>query len=75
MKATDFDLAKDLKFDLQAGKAALKNHRLVILDANAMGLLQAEVAGELGMGKGTRSVSPVRLSERVCRFLANEAGL
>lgn len=51
MKATDFDLSKDLKFDLQTGMTTHKNSRLVILDANSMGLLRQKLLEMLGWEK------------------------
>jgi len=51
MKATDFDLSKDLKFNLQTGMTTFKSSRLIILDANAMGLLRQKVLQTLGLDK------------------------
>ena len=51
MKATDFDLSRDLKFDMQTGVTSFKNSRLIILDANAMGLLRQKLLEMLGPDK------------------------
>lgn len=51
MKATDFNLASDLKFDLEKGMATFKDNRLVIFDANAIGLLRESIIKELGPAK------------------------
>jgi len=51
MKATDFDLSKDLKFDPQTGTTTFKSNRLIILDANAMGLLRQKLLDTLGWEK------------------------
>ena len=51
MKATDFDLSRDLKYNLQTGMTTFKSSRLVILDANAMGLLRQRVLEMLGREK------------------------
>jgi activator of aromatic catabolism/V4R domain-containing protein len=51
MKAADFDLSRDLKFNLQTGITSFKDSRLIILDANAMGLLRQKLLEELGLEK------------------------
>jgi hypothetical protein len=51
MKATDFDLSKDLTFNLQTGMTTFKSNRLVILDASSMGLLRQELLELLGWEK------------------------
>jgi hypothetical protein len=51
MKAADFDLSKDLRFDMQTGVTSFKSSRLIILDANAMGLLRQKLLDELGADK------------------------
>jgi hypothetical protein len=48
MKATDFDLSKDLKFNLHTGMTTFRDSRLVILDANSMGLLRQKLLETLG---------------------------
>ncbi len=48
MKALDFDFSKDLKFDLKTGITSFKDNRLVIFDANAVGLLRQSMVSELG---------------------------
>lgn len=51
MKATDFNFADDLKFNLESGMTTFKDSRLVIFDANAIGLLRQNVIKELGVPK------------------------
>jgi hypothetical protein len=48
MKATDFDLSKDLQFNLATGITRFRATRLVIFDANAIGLLRQIVTESLG---------------------------
>ncbi len=54
MKATDFDLSKDLKLDASTGIATFKESRLVILDAAALGLLRQDLVEALGMERARR---------------------
>jgi hypothetical protein len=49
MKATDFDLSKDLQFSLQTGVTTFRNSRFVIFDANAIGLLRQNLIRQLGV--------------------------
>ncbi len=49
MKATDFNLASDLKLNVETGIATFRNTRLVILDAGSLGLLRATIVKELGV--------------------------
>jgi len=51
MKATDFNLAKDMEFNFETGVTRFKSTRLVIFDANAIGLLRHRVVAELGEEK------------------------
>jgi hypothetical protein len=51
MKATDFDLSKDLKFDLQTGMTTFKNNRMIVLDTSSMGLLRQKLSQLLGWEK------------------------
>lgn len=51
LKATDFDLAKELKFNLKTGINTFRDSRLVIFDANAIGLLRQNVIETLGFEK------------------------
>lgn len=48
MKALDFNLPKDLNFDFEKGKTTFKNSRLVIFDANSIGLLRQNLIEEIG---------------------------
>ncbi|MHB8983737.1 MAG: XylR N-terminal domain-containing protein [Carboxydocellales bacterium] len=51
MKATDFNFVNDLRFSLETGMTTFKDSRLVIFDANAIGLLRQNLVKELGMAK------------------------
>ena len=51
MKASDFDLSRDLKFNTETGVTSFKHSRLIILDAGAMGLLRQKLLDELGSEK------------------------
>jgi len=51
MKATDFDLSKDLKMNPEEGIVTFRNSRLVILDATSLGLLRQNLMQELGREK------------------------
>jgi hypothetical protein len=51
MKATDFNLSKDMEFSFETGVTRFKATRLVIFDVNAIGLLRHRVVNELGMEK------------------------
>jgi hypothetical protein len=48
MKATDFDMSKDIKFDFERGITSFRDTRLVIFDADAFGLLRHSLVRELG---------------------------
>jgi len=48
MKATDFNLSNDLVLDPSTGTASFKDSRLVIFDANAIGLLRQNLIESLG---------------------------
>ncbi len=54
MKATDFDLSKDLKLDPATGIATFRDSRLVVLDAAALGLLRQDLVEKLGMEEARR---------------------
>ncbi len=51
MKALDFNLKNDLIFDLDNGQTSFKDSRLVIFDANAIGLLRQNLIEEIGFEK------------------------
>ncbi|MBN2529625.1 MAG: XylR N-terminal domain-containing protein [Deltaproteobacteria bacterium] len=51
MKATDFDLSKDLIFNPVTGITQFKNSRLVLFDSSAIGLLRETVIREMGKDK------------------------
>lgn len=48
MRASDFNFAKDIRFDINTGVTTFKDTRLVIVDANAIGLLRQNLISELG---------------------------
>lgn len=54
MKALDFDLSRNLKFDFEQGQAIFKDSRFVIFDTNAIGLLRQNLIDELGEEKAKR---------------------
>ncbi len=51
MKAKDFDLSKEIEFDFESGITAFKNNRLVIYDADSIGLLRQQLINMLGIEK------------------------
>jgi len=54
MKATDFNLSEHIKFSLETGITTFKDSRLVIFDANAVGLLRQSLVEELGPEKARK---------------------
>jgi hypothetical protein len=54
MKATDFDLSRDISYSLESGLTTFKDTRLVLFDANAIGLLRQEVLEKLGIEEARR---------------------
>lgn len=48
MKAVDFNLSQDLRFNPEAGITSFGSSRLVIFDANAIGLLRQNLIDRLG---------------------------
>jgi hypothetical protein len=48
MKFTDFDFSKDLKLNLESGIATFHDSRMLIFDANAIGLLRQSLLEALG---------------------------
>ncbi len=50
-KVDDFDLSKELKFDHEEGIVRFGSSRVVIFDANAMGLLRQNLIVELGVDR------------------------
>jgi hypothetical protein len=49
MKALDFDLSKEITFDFEQGITSFRESRLVVLDANALGLLRQNLLESLGV--------------------------
>ena len=48
MKATDFDLSRDMRFDPKRGITEFRGSRLVIFDANAIGFLRQKLIAVAG---------------------------
>ena len=51
MKALDFDMSKEIEFDFDKGITSFKGSRVLIFDANIMGLLRNNMIKELGEEK------------------------
>lgn len=51
MKASDFNMQSDLKFDLATGITSFKDTRLIIFDANAIGLLRQKIIENIGLAQ------------------------
>lgn len=51
MKATDFDLSRDIKFDISKGITSFKKSRLLIFSASSIGLLRQSLIDDLGIDK------------------------
>lgn len=51
MKALDFNMSKEIKFDFEKGITSFKGSRVLIFDANIMGLLRNNLTAELGEEK------------------------
>ncbi len=51
MKALDFNLENDIHFDFKKGQTTFKDSRLVIFDANSIGLLRQNLIEEIGFEK------------------------
>jgi hypothetical protein len=49
MKATDFNLQEQIKYDFNSGITSFKDSRIVIFDANAIGLLRQEIIEKFGL--------------------------
>jgi hypothetical protein len=48
MKASDFNLSNEIKFDFDAGKTHFRDTRIVLIDANSLGLLRHKMIEKLG---------------------------
>jgi hypothetical protein len=51
MKALDFNMSKEIEFDFEKGITSFKGSRVLIFDANIMGLLRNNLIAELGEEK------------------------
>lgn len=54
MEALDFNLSKEIQFDFEQGITSFRDSRLLILDANAIGLLRQNMIEELGVERARR---------------------
>jgi len=54
MKAMEFDLSKQIRFDFETGITTFEDNRLVIFDANAVGLLRQNLIEEFGVAQARR---------------------
>lgn len=54
MKALDFNMPQEIQFDIERGITQFRDSRLVILDANALGLLRQNLIEELGLEAARR---------------------
>jgi hypothetical protein len=54
VKATDFNLATQIAYNLETGVTTFRDSRLVIFDANAIGLLRQNLIERLGMAEARR---------------------
>ncbi len=48
IKADDFDLSREIKFDPRRGLTTFRGNRLVIFEADAIGLLRRNLIDDLG---------------------------
>lgn len=48
MKASDFNMSAEIRFDFEKGITSFRDTRLVLFDANAFGLLRRSLVKELG---------------------------
>ncbi|MCK5125440.1 MAG: XylR N-terminal domain-containing protein [candidate division Zixibacteria bacterium] len=51
MKATDFDLSNEIKFDPDKGLTTFRDSRIVLFDADAIGLLRQSLIDHMGIEK------------------------
>lgn len=51
MKAADFNLPEEIKFDLTSGVTSFRDSRIVLFDANSIGLLRQNLIDTLGPDK------------------------
>jgi hypothetical protein len=51
VKATDFNLQKEMLLNVETGIATFRNNRLVIMDASSLGLLRMTLVKEMGIDK------------------------
>jgi len=51
MKATDFNFSKEIRFSPESGITSFRNSRLLIFDADALGLLRQKLTEELGLSR------------------------
>lgn len=51
MKASDFNLPKEIEFSFETGVTVFRDNRLVLFDANAIGLLRQSLIDTIGVEK------------------------
>jgi len=51
MRPAEFDLSKSIVFHIETGMVTLRDARLIILEASALGLLRQEIVAEIGPEK------------------------
>ncbi|MEI7812507.1 MAG: XylR N-terminal domain-containing protein [Ignavibacteria bacterium] len=51
MKASDFNMPEDIRFDFNSGITTFRDSRLLIYDANAIGLMRQELINLVGIEK------------------------
>jgi len=49
MKATEFNLSKEIMFNIDTGITSFKDTRLILFDANALGLLKYKIVQKMGI--------------------------
>ncbi len=54
MKVADLNLSRDLSFDFAAGLVTFKNTRIVMFDADAVGLLRQSILEQVGLDGARR---------------------
>jgi hypothetical protein len=69
MKATDFNLTKDLDYHVDQGMNFFHSTRLVMLDANALGLLRDEIVQHFGIESARRVFSRLGYQQGFADFM------
>ncbi len=69
MKALDFNLPKEIKFDYQKGITSFKESRVLIFDANYFGLLRQKLVESLGREKAREFIFKIDFQNAYEEFL------